>query len=222
METKILCKLTNQELQTYNKTQWVINEWQSAAGEGELCSESWLHGYEHPLLAVLLNPMHANIENPKLFAIEVGDKIKEDKGLKFGSNKMRLTQELELPQVTLEQRIKFGILCALEVCQDAAFVTWATGWLSGADRSQKAAADAANAADAAAAAKAADDASYYAAASAKAAYYVAWAADAASASASAADNAADAAAWAAYSATASAWAARKKIDLISIAKKAVS
>ena len=203
METKILCKLTNQELQTYNKTQWVINEWQSAAGEGELCSESWLHGYEHPLLAVLLNPIHANIATPRLFAIEVGDKVLNDAGLKFGSNKMRLTHELELPQVTLEQRIKFGILCALEVCQDAAFVTWATGWVSGEDRSQKAAADAADDADDA------DAAAYYAAA---------WAADAARAARAA--DAARAAAAAAYWA-ADAWAARKKIDLISIAKKAV-
>ena len=203
METKILCKLTNQELQTYNKTQWVINEWQEVAGKGELCSESWLHGYEHPLLAVLLNPIHANIATPRLFAIEVGEIIKNDAGLKFGSNKMRLIKELELPQVTLEQRVKFGILCALEVCQDAAFVTWATGWVSGEDRSQKAAADAADDADDA------DAAAYYAAA---------WAADAARAARAA--DAARAAAAAAYWA-ADAWAARKKIDLISIAKKAV-
>jgi hypothetical protein len=197
MENKILCKLTNQELQTYNNTQWAINEWQIAAGEGELCSEGWLHGYEHPLLAVLLNPIHANIENPRLFAIEVGEKIKEDEGLKFGSNKMRLIKELELPQVSLEQRIKFGILCALEVCDNAAFVTWATGWLSGADRSQKAAADGA-----------AWAAAYYAAADA------AWAAVN---TATAAAAAASAAAWAAADASKG-----EKIDLIAIAMKAVS
>ena len=206
MENKILCKLVNQELQTYNKTQWAINEWQIAAGEGKLCSESWLHGYEHPLLAAFLNPIHANIENPRLFAIEVGDRIKKDKGLKFGSSKMRLTHELELPQVSLEQCIRFGILCALEVCQDAAFVTWATGWLSGADRSQKAAKAAA-----------------WAPADADAAYWAAWAATNAAAWA-----AADAAAAAYYAAAAAAaWAADaaaakgKKLDLIAIAKKAV-
>ena len=220
MENKILCKLTNQKLQTYNETQWAINEWQIAAGEGKLCSRGWLHGYEHPLLAVLLNPIHANIENPRLFAIEVGDRIKEDKGLKFGSNKMRLTHELELPQVTLEQRIKFGILCALEVCQDAAFVTWATGWLSGADRSKEAAADAAKAA---AAAAAADNAAWAAADAARAADAAAYWADAADA----ADKAAYYAAWAASDADAdaaayyAAWAAGKKLDLIAIAKKAV-
>ena len=38
MENKILCKLVNQKLQTYNETQWAINEWQIAAGEGKLCS----------------------------------------------------------------------------------------------------------------------------------------------------------------------------------------
>ena len=212
MENKILCKLVNQELQTYNKTQWVINEWQIAAGEGDLCSRGWLYGYEHPLLAVLLNPIHANIENPRLFAIRVGEIIKNDAGLKFGSNKMRLTHELELPQVTLEPRIKFGILCALEVCQDEAFVTCATGWLSGADRSQKAAAAAYYAAWAAT--DAADAAAYYAAwAATDAADAAAWAASAASA-AWAASDAADAAYYAA-------WAAGKKIDLIAIAKKAV-
>jgi hypothetical protein len=207
-------------MKTYNGYQWELHEWKETDGEGDLCSPGWLHYYSDPLLAAFLNPIHAKFAAPRLFQVEVAGKVKEDHGLKLGCTRMRLVKELEMPAVTTEQRIKFGILCALEVCKDPQFVAWAANWLDGTDRSKEAtaaAADAAwaaaDAADAAAAAAAAD-----AAAAARAA---ARAADAAADAAGAAD-----AAWAAADAYA-AWAAAdaaagiKDIDLIAIAKKAM-
>jgi hypothetical protein len=151
----IAYKLTDENLQTHNYTQWQIGEWKETNGEGDLCGPGWLHYYSSPLLAVLLNPIHAGFENPRLFEIEVAGEIKEDRGLKFGCTKMRLVKELELPAVTMEQRIKFAIYCALEICAEPEFVKWANGWLDGTYRSRAAVTEiavwAANVVDAAAA-----------------------------------------------------------------------
>ena len=202
-------KLTDKNMQTYNNTQWVLNEAKTTSGEGDLCGPGWLHFYSHPLLAVFLNPTHANFDSPRLFEIEAEGEIKNDYGLKLGCTKMTLVKELELPKVTLEQRIKFGILCALEVCKDKKFVAWAQNWLDGTDRSN-ANAYAANAA--ANAAYAANAAAYYAA---NAAYY------AANAAANAAAYAANAAAYAANAAAYAAAKDGKPLDLIAIALKAI-
>jgi hypothetical protein len=188
MDSKeILCKLVSQTLTTYNDTLWVPGEWRETSGQGELCSNGWLHGYTHPLLAALLNPIHANIRNPRLFLIEIAGYRKDDKGLKFGATKMRLTTEISLPALTTEQKVKFGILCVLPVVQNQDFVQWAHRWLSGVDRS---AASAAWAAAAARAARAADAEPEWAWAARTRAAWKAAAAEAAAAEAAAAARAA--------------------------------
>ena len=180
---KIYCKLTNQNMRTHNGFQWELGKKEVIKTKGgELCSDSFFHCYEHPLLAVLLNSMHANIKNPRLFLIEVGGENKEDNGLKCGFKEMTLIEEIKLPEISINQKIAFGILCALEVYKEESFVKWANNWLNNVDRS-KTSANAAAAADA------------YA-------------------------NYAYAAAYVAYSAYAD--AAYANLDLISIAKKALT
>ena len=199
-------KLTTQDGTTHNYYQWSLpkgekpGDWHRTSGEGNLCGPGWLHYYHHPLLAVLLNPIHADIQDPILWEVEVGGEQKDDAGLKGGATKMRLLKKIDLPMFSTEQRVVFGIYCALETCNDEEFVRWANGWLMGSDRS---AAEAAQAAAAwTAAARAAAEAAQAAAAAWTAA---AWAAEAAAR-----------AAW-----TAAAWAARAaQIDLVAIAKKA--
>lgn len=44
-----------------------------------------------------------------------------------------------LPRVTIEQRVKFAILCAKAVYKEEAFNLWADRWLSGEDRTLEAA-----------------------------------------------------------------------------------
>ena len=44
-----------------------------------------------------------------------------------------------LPQVTIEQRVKFAILCAKAVYKEEAFNVWADRWLSAEDRTLEAA-----------------------------------------------------------------------------------
>ena len=177
-----------------------MGEEKTTSGEGELCGPGWLHCYSDPLLAVLLNPIHADYENPRLFRARVGGKSMHDRGLKSGYTKMTLIEEIPVPAISTAQRVRFAILCAMKVYQDPGFVQWGENWLSGKDRSAEAA-------------RAAVRAAWAAEAAAWAAGAAAWAAGAAEAAARAAEAAARAAG--------AAWAAGAEIDLISIAHEAV-
>ncbi len=193
-----LYKLTTSDNKTRkgedNECQWGPNITHSGTGKGELCGPGYIHAYTDPLLAVFLNPAHAAITNPNLWECS-GTIAKTDKGLKVGCVTLTTLKQIPLPEVARDQKIKFAILCALEIPQSDKFKQWAANWLSGKDRTEKAAA-AASAADA------------YAASAASAAY----------ADADAAAYAAAAAASAAYAYAAYAW---KEIDLIAIARKAM-
>ena len=198
-------KLTDQNMRTYKGFQWELGEEKrTTIFYSHLCSSSWLHYYHHPLLAILLNPLHGNIKNPRLFEVKALGKHLNDKGLKGGCTKMTLVKELTIPRITITQRTAFSILCALEVYTNINFITWANNWLNNVDRSANAAyaaadyaattyatnaaaAAAANAADAADAAANATNAATYAT---KATTYATNAADAAANATNAAANAA--------------------------------
>ena len=217
---KRMYKLTDQNMQTHRGFQWKLGEVKTTSGKGDLCGPGWLHCYTDPLLAVLLNPIHADIQNPRLFLAEVSGKSKHDHGLKSGYTRMTLIKEIPVPDITTENRVKFGIFCALEGYRDPGFIRWAEGWISGADRSENEADAASGAARAAAGAAWAADAAGEAA---RAATRAAWAADAAAWAATwaawaAADAAAEAATWAA-GAAADAAAGAVDIDLVDIAHK---
>ena len=209
-----LYKLTDKEGKTRNDTQWadgVTNE-AKKSGKGELCSEYYIHAYTHPLLAVFLNPIYGDIKDYRLWEAK-GRIAKTDYGLKVGCKSLTTIKEIEPPQVTLVNKIAFGILCALEVNEDPRYKQWAENWLSGKDRSAAAATLSASAAKAArAAAKEAEAARAWAAAwtarAASAATLSAWAAGAGAAAKAAGAGAA--------------WAAKSKpLDLIKLAEKAM-
>ena len=193
----IVYKLTKQNLQTYGGYQWKPGITRETDGEGNLCGPGWLHYYHDPLLAVLLNPIHADIANPILWEAEADGLHRDDRGLKGGCTRLTLIRQVDLPQITTEQHVRFGILCAKAVCNDRAWSAWADRWLDGSDRSQESAWAATEAA-------------------ARAAEAAAWATEAARA-------VAETAAWAAWEAarTAEAAAESTPLDLIAIAREAL-
>jgi len=136
-------KLTSQELTTYSGFQWEIGKKFTTNGEGELCGPGYLHYYHHPLLAVLMNPIHADINNPRIFEVEAEGVHKDDNGLKGGCTEMTLIKEIPLPVLTTTQRVAFSILTSLDVYKDRGYKEWAENWLSGKDRSESAARSAA-------------------------------------------------------------------------------
>ena len=157
MTTETCYKLTTQDLTTHRGYQWTLGEWSETSGEGELCGPGFLHAYSDPYLAAFMNPHHADIECPRFFRAE-GRKKLDDRGMKCGYSQMRIMEELPAIEPTLEQKVEFGIRCALAVCSDEKFVKWANEWLSGEDRTESSAYASADYAYAAA-----DYASYYAA-----------------------------------------------------------
>ena len=203
----IVYKLTNQKLQTHGGYQWEPGVPRETDGSGDLCGPGWLHYYHDPLLAVLLNPIHANIANPILWEAEAEGSHKDDNGLKGGCTRLTLLRQIDLPQITTEQRIRFGILCAKAVCDSPEWNAWADRWLDGSDRSVETAWEAWAAANATA-----DAAADAAAAEA-----------AAEAAARAARAVAQATAWAAWEAARTAEAAAEStlLDLRAIAREAL-
>ncbi len=197
-----LYKLTDENGKTYGDTQWGPNVTHTASGEGELCGAGWLHAYEDPLVAVFMNPAHGRFTNPRLWEAEgVVGKVSPDG--KVGCTTLTTLREIPVPEVTLQQRIRFGILCALAVRRRwrgrKKWERWAKAWLDGSDRSAASSAAASSAAASSAAASSAASAAAYAAATA----------------------AATAAAYAACAACAAAASVDAHLDLAAIARQAV-
>ena len=144
-----LYKLTDGNSQTMNKTQWGENVTHSGTGKGRLCGPGYIHAYEHPLLAAFLHPIHVGFHTLQLWEAE-GEVAKREGQLKCGCVTLTTIKQIPLPLLTTEMRLRFGILCALEVYKVPFFVTWANKWLSGEDRSLKGRRDVANAANEAA------------------------------------------------------------------------
>src|SRR3990172_6972281 len=132
-------KLTDINASTHGGTQWGPGVRHTAPGTGPLCTAGWVHYYRDPLLAVLLNPVGANFTAPRLWEGEAEAPFLHDGWLKSGCGAFTTVQEIPVPVVTTEQRVQFGIFCALEVSGDAGFRAWAEGWLEGRDRSERAA-----------------------------------------------------------------------------------
>ncbi len=109
-----LYKLTDENDRSFGGCQWGPGVTKETNGEGELCGPGFTHWHTDPLLAVLLNPIHGNydIEKAHLWEGE-GEVVKEDCGLKVGCMKATTIRRVEMPVVTLVQKVKFGILCAL-------------------------------------------------------------------------------------------------------------
>ena len=127
------CTYGNPETPT--PLQWGPGVEHTAPGNGPLCTAAWVHAYVDPFLAVLLDPVGANFGlTARLWEAE-GDIGAENLGLKVGCVRLKTVREVPLPQITLEQRIRFGILCVKEVFTDPAWNAWADNWLSGRDRS---------------------------------------------------------------------------------------
>lgn len=138
-------KLLNQDLTSFGKCQWTVGEWKTTNGEGDLCGPGWLHSYDSVELAVLLNPIHANIRDPIAYLVDVAGQEKHDRGMKSGYTQMRLIKPIPMPIYTTTSRIRFAIACSLFVYTDCgkpglapSYRQWAHDWIDGSNRSAEA------------------------------------------------------------------------------------
>jgi len=116
-----LYKLTNKNGCTQGNTQWGIGVTHElkATEKPRLCTKDVLHAYKNINLALLLNPNHANISNPKIWEAE-GKIVVEDYG-KVGCFKLTTTKELSCPDWYIDDKkrrrvqVQFAVLCAESV-----------------------------------------------------------------------------------------------------------
>lgn len=203
---RVLYKITSKDNQSglsHQLIQWGEGITNTACGAGQLCSSAYLHAYTTPLLAVLFNPIHANISEFNLWHC-VG-KVEKWDGTKVGCTVLKTIKCIHIPEITTKQKVAFGIYCALHVYKEINYRKWANDWLAAAAPARAAAYAAAARADA----DAADADAAYVATARAAAYAAARAADAA---AYAARAAARAAAYAVDAARAAACAAARAAD----------
>ena len=177
-EHRAIVKLTDAQGQTRGGMQWGPGVTHTVPWGGVLCKSGVLHCYEAATvrdalaLAILRDPEDGGFGSTARAWVCRGSGQHVSNGIKSGHETLTTVREIQLPAVSIEQRVECAIRLAREVCDEPGWRAWAQAWLDGSDRTDEAAWAAADAA-AWAAVRAADAA--------------AWAADAA----------ADGAAWAA-------------------------
>lgn len=118
MET--LYKLTNPDATTQNGVKWQPGHSHRLPkiDNPQLCQPGVFHAYRSINLAFLLNPIHANFPNPRVFEAR-GTVVVSDWG-KAGCFGLKIVRELEKPtwvggKDDLPVRLQFAALCAKEV-----------------------------------------------------------------------------------------------------------
>lgn len=149
------CKLTRADGSTRGGV--VLSEGAHLAVYGPLVMcRNGIHYYRHPLLAAFMSPVHVGVYSV-LWSVVPGGVIEHNSQLKSVCSEMDVGRVIDLPVITPEQRVEVAIRCAMVVCNDSVWLSWAHRWLDGTDRSAAAADAAALAADAAADAAATHD-----------------------------------------------------------------
>src|SRR5208282_3623507 len=135
-----LYKLTDDAGCTFGGMQWGEGVRHEAGGDisQSLCSNAWIHAYTSPEIAVIMNSVHASFKNPQLWECE-GIVIKDDYGLKCGCRSITTIRRIPLPEISVEQTIRFAIGVASLVCSNESWRRWAVDWLTGKDRTAEAA-----------------------------------------------------------------------------------
>lgn len=130
-----LYKLTDQNGQSFLETErWGPGQTHDTSGEDSVSGSGWLYAFADPLLAVLLSPIYGDFQNPKLWEADGDGQVNSDFGLRVGVTRLTTIREIELPKVATAQRVKFALLCALEVYTEPLFGVWANSWLHEGDR----------------------------------------------------------------------------------------
>jgi hypothetical protein len=131
-----LYKITNSEDQTRSMCQWGEGVTVKTSGIGGMCGKGFTHWYTDPRLAVIFNPIHGNFNLETAHLWEGEGEIIETDGLKVGCIEATTIKRVDFPIISTEQKVKFAILCALEVYNEEKFVRWAHNWLDNIDRTE--------------------------------------------------------------------------------------
>ena len=137
----MLCKFTDKDGRTKNNTQWgpgVTHE--ARPGDGDLCTDRWIHWYADPLVAEFMNPIHGEFDDDAiLWEIAVDGKTRNDNWLKCGAKSVTTIRSIPRVRMTTTQRVAAAIHLAKMTLEQTGQVvpewdTWADDWLTSAER----------------------------------------------------------------------------------------
>src|SRR4030042_1210886 len=140
-----LYKVTDADCQTHERTglrgttKWEIGVKRTGRWGGIIRAS------RHPQLAILFFISDNPLNTPRLWEAEgniVSKSTLSTDDEAFGTvecSELTILRELEITWISSEKLVAFAILCALEVYQEQKFVTWASAWLEGRDRTEGAA-----------------------------------------------------------------------------------
>lgn len=94
---------------------------------GDIVSRNIWECADSPLLAIMINPLHAECVRPRLF--EIGGKFGQDQ------NNVHRVREIDLPEVSPEQKLAYAMYCVRSLIPEHAFDAWVERWLANDDRS---------------------------------------------------------------------------------------
>ena len=103
-------KLTSDRRTTRGCMLWGINVSHAATGRGSpvLCSDTVIHAYRTPEIAVFCNAIHADYHRPLLW--EARGIVVCDDGLKLGCKSLMTLKRIELPHISNHRCTEIGIL----------------------------------------------------------------------------------------------------------------
>lgn len=118
---------------------WMGRQWGEGVSHTETNDNYYFTCYHSPTVAALMVAANDEYPNHRLWLAEpFGDITNYD--YRDISTGMKTVREVETPKLTVEQRITFGIVCALNTVEHPLFQQWGFDWLKGRDRSKEAAA----------------------------------------------------------------------------------
>jgi hypothetical protein len=88
-----------------------------------------------PLVAIMLNPWHAQLEKPKMLELHFASIAIDTSDPTIRMN----VREVEVPETTTDQKIIFALMVVSEVYRNDQFNLWAEKWINGSDRSAESA-----------------------------------------------------------------------------------
>ena len=125
--------ITDQDNKTWRDIQWGDN-----VTHEEENSNYHFVVYNSPQVACYMYPCYEGTKNPKLWTA-AGEHLTRDEGLRSKFAKLTTVNELPITLPTIEQRVTFGILCAMNLVLNPLFREWALKYLRGEDQTKESA-----------------------------------------------------------------------------------
>ena len=125
------------------ETLWTEGATLETDGSGALCGSGWIHYYQDPHVAVLMNCQQGayDLETALMWEVEAGGVDEHAYDHKSGTTRLTTVRRIDMPTLSREERVEIAIRYAMPGVGDTNpdWTSWANNWLDGTDRTAKSA-----------------------------------------------------------------------------------